>query len=432
METTDQTATLKRYLKIQNKGLLNTEFFYLMGVSTKANDDTKIGEHGTGLKYAIAYFLRAGIDIRLFVGRKEIKLEVKNYPMAGMDDIPMIYVGGKRTPISTSYGKQWEMWQAIREIYCNALDEGVVELDFNAEWVGGVPDTTTFYIDEEAIKDVIAKWSHYFTDNEPLFENDLFAILPQSVDKMLRIYKQGILIMESDYKESLFNYDFKDAKLNELREYGGTPSYASANAIFNSSPAIIEAFLKYYNKPSDGSSWKQHERNLNWNSVDIKEESLDMWRKYVYLFPGSTASEAAENHYRVPNDLFSIMEKAGMSVEEVALGFRSYGGGSAGSMRIISNPVLEQRIKRIINNTDFIFKLGVATNGMPFDFQLESKDGAEYYVFDARLATADDEELEVICDIAVETFKKVDIYKQLKEVKAAYRAASSYMDNSPS
>ena len=40
----------------------NLEKYFLFGASSKTEDDGKIGIYGTGLKYAIAVFLRNDID----------------------------------------------------------------------------------------------------------------------------------------------------------------------------------------------------------------------------------------------------------------------------------------------------------------------------------------------------------------------------------
>ena len=64
-----------KYLKIQNQGLLDIRLVALMGGTTKANDEYKIGQFGTGLKYTLAYLIRNNIDFKIFVGTEEIKVE---------------------------------------------------------------------------------------------------------------------------------------------------------------------------------------------------------------------------------------------------------------------------------------------------------------------------------------------------------------------
>ncbi len=112
-----------KYLKISNKGLLDVRLIMLMGASTKTDDPTKIGQFGTGLKYAIAYFIRNDVDFKLFVGEEEIEFSVTDENISGKE-FKEIYCDGRSMNITTQYGYQWTAWEALREIYCNATDEG--------------------------------------------------------------------------------------------------------------------------------------------------------------------------------------------------------------------------------------------------------------------------------------------------------------------
>ena len=66
-----------KYLKIQNKGVLPMSLFFLLGASTKSEDNTKIGEFGTGLKYALAFCARTQTPLTIFLGERELKIEVR-------------------------------------------------------------------------------------------------------------------------------------------------------------------------------------------------------------------------------------------------------------------------------------------------------------------------------------------------------------------
>jgi hypothetical protein len=68
---------MEQYLCFSNEGKLDIEGLILMGASTKRNDASKIGEYGTGWKYAIATLLRNGIPIRIFSGGQEIKVDTR-------------------------------------------------------------------------------------------------------------------------------------------------------------------------------------------------------------------------------------------------------------------------------------------------------------------------------------------------------------------
>ena len=67
-----------KYLTIVNKGIVDINSFRLLGASSKRNDETKIGFFGSGLKYAIAYLLRQGIELKVFAGNEEIIFSTKS------------------------------------------------------------------------------------------------------------------------------------------------------------------------------------------------------------------------------------------------------------------------------------------------------------------------------------------------------------------
>ena len=47
-----------KYLIITNKGEIEPQALHLVGASTKRGDSSKIGQFGSGNKYALAYLLR--------------------------------------------------------------------------------------------------------------------------------------------------------------------------------------------------------------------------------------------------------------------------------------------------------------------------------------------------------------------------------------
>ena len=105
-----------------NKGTLDKRSITTFGVSSKENESA-IGYFGTGLKYAIAILLREGCRITIYTGgekleftsRKE-RIRVNDFEIVLMNNAPMAF--------TTELGKKWSLWQAFRELYCNAIDEG--------------------------------------------------------------------------------------------------------------------------------------------------------------------------------------------------------------------------------------------------------------------------------------------------------------------
>lgn len=209
-----------KFLRIQNKGELDIRLVSLMGGSTKSNDTTKIGKFGTGLKYSLSWLVRNKINFRVFIGMKEVSIEVR--PEEIQDTIfEVLYINGERSSITSNMGVDWEGWMVCREIWCNAIDAGQPVKNLCTDIF--IPDagTTTFYIENVGeIKDAVEKWDQYFIDGlSPIYDCKTFAIYPPR--DVMTLYKNGVMIKKEKNFKSLYSYDIKNASINELREYKG-------------------------------------------------------------------------------------------------------------------------------------------------------------------------------------------------------------------
>lgn len=232
-----------KYLKIQNKGELDIRLVALMGGTTKANDQFKIGQWGSGLKYTLAWLIKNNLSFHVFIGNKKVEITTETENISGVD-FEIICINGNRTSITTQMGGDaWEAWMIVRELWCNALDEGG-ELKEITENISGTENTTTFFIQlSSELKNVWDNWTDYFIhDSKPMFENESYKIYQGG--NTLRLYKQGVLIYENKNTKSLFTYDIKQADINELREFRGTPSREMVHALSNSNEKVIQYFLE--------------------------------------------------------------------------------------------------------------------------------------------------------------------------------------------
>lgn len=232
------------YLLIQNQGELDMQLLYLIGGTTKDEDEFKIGRFGTGLKYCLAYLLRNDVKIRIFIGENEVKIG-KIQKTIREKEFDIITIDGNETPLTTKLGVDFKPWMVVRELYSNALDEGEAIYGVSPEeLLRGEPGKTSFFIEfTNEFLEVYNNWDRYFIVNHiPMYENDNFAIYPKEGN--LRVYKQGILIEEKK-AESIFNYDIKDALINELREYNGYLDGDLAECLFKiDNKKVIEYFLE--------------------------------------------------------------------------------------------------------------------------------------------------------------------------------------------
>lgn len=187
---------------LKNKGEIDIESITTMGINVKACE-SPIGFFGTGLKYAVAVFLREGVEFKLFIGANEYEFFTESKTIRDKEfDFCMMRGPYDSTPLgfTTELGKNWELWQAYREVRSNCHDEGG-EI-FNAKNIRGEAGSTTFGIDAVEFGNV--------------FLMDLGLKLLYS-DKRLEIYEgesdhifyQGIRAKDLN-QPSLYTYNIKE------------------------------------------------------------------------------------------------------------------------------------------------------------------------------------------------------------------------------
>lgn len=340
-----------KYLKIQNDGLLDIRLVALMGGTTKSTDKYKIGQFGTGLKYTLAFLYRNNLDFKIFVGNEEVKTHIEKEEIRG-DIFEIICINGQRTSITTKMGEDWSAWMIIRELWCNALDEGGAHREVT-DTIAGEQDKTIFYIQEDIqIKNVIKDWAKYFIhDQQPIFKNDTYTLYPPG--NHLCLYKQGVLIHEKTDQQSVFSYDIANADINELREFKGTISceivYSLCNAdkktityfLENVSDTHFEGTMDYNWFVSFGSQWREvigsgkiiHQKTLD----DLKARGCKIDEVGLII---------------VPKSLYHALTKQfeGIGAVHVA--------GKIGNFYEDFSPQCENRIKQaltILESCDYIF-----------------------------------------------------------------------------
>lgn len=130
---------MSRCVSFQNPGVIDPRSYRLFGASAKQQGSNPIGFFGTGLKYAIAIFLRLGCKIELYHGGVDrvvfstadiqvrdsaFKVVVAQQQQLEADERWANVGEPEELPFTTELGKTWKAWQALRELWCNALDEG--------------------------------------------------------------------------------------------------------------------------------------------------------------------------------------------------------------------------------------------------------------------------------------------------------------------
>lgn len=142
-------------VSFRNPGVIDMVAVRTFGASSKVGDNP-IGFFGTGLKYALAILMRVGCGVTIWAGlqgyaveKREQKIRNDTFNMIVLRRLKNGAPAGKPIELgfTTELGKTWLLWQAFRELYCNAKDE-------NGECVLGSvapqADQTTIVVTGEA------------------------------------------------------------------------------------------------------------------------------------------------------------------------------------------------------------------------------------------------------------------------------------------
>lgn len=209
----------------KNNGLIDLDFVRSFGVSVKEGDNP-IGFFGTGLKYAIAILLRHKQDVSIYVGNDEYKFTTtkkikrgKAFEFVTMNDEILGY--------TTELGKNWDMWQAFRELYSNCKDEygDVFRGDPEDECENGV---TVISVSGQLFEDWYINKDNVVLLSDPLCSTEPVSIHTKGVGI---IFYKGIRVAIE--KDALFDYNIKEhLDLTEDRtvRYSWEPSHRICDA----------------------------------------------------------------------------------------------------------------------------------------------------------------------------------------------------------
>lgn len=106
----------------RNPGVLDPISITTFGVSAKTDAATAIGYFGTGLKYAIAVLLRHNCNVTIYSGGATYSFATTQHLIRNKG-FTVVTMNGAALGFTTELGKDWEVWQAFRELYCNMQDE---------------------------------------------------------------------------------------------------------------------------------------------------------------------------------------------------------------------------------------------------------------------------------------------------------------------
>ena len=172
-----------------NPGEIDPDLFKLFGVSAKENDNP-VGFFGTGLKYAIAILLREHHTITIFSGLDEYNFTTEPRTYRGSTH-NIVLCNGEPLSFTLDLGKNWQLWQASRELYSNCvLDEnGAVSIGL------GEPrsDYTVIRVTGRQFLDAHHDRGNIFLEGTPVFADSDIELYEGSTKN---VYYRGIKVYE--------------------------------------------------------------------------------------------------------------------------------------------------------------------------------------------------------------------------------------------
>ena len=113
---------------LENRGEFDPIALQVFGLSVKPNTENAIGYFGTGLKYAIAILLREYRTFQIHAGNEVYNFTQEAQVFRGQT-VPRVFCNGTPLPFSADLGRDWQLWEAYRELVSNMKDEGGREVE---------------------------------------------------------------------------------------------------------------------------------------------------------------------------------------------------------------------------------------------------------------------------------------------------------------
>lgn len=189
----------------ENDGVIDVRSITTFGVSSKDNENA-IGYFGTGLKYAIAILLRNNCEITVYSDNEKYEFSQERQKIR-LDEFNIVTMNNEPLSFTTELGKNWDLWMAFRELYCNTKDErGTTEKIESYDKIDST-NKTIIVVNSKKFEDIFNNLDDFIIadDRKPIFENENIRIFNQSSKS---IFYKGIKIGEHE-KPCKLSYDIK-------------------------------------------------------------------------------------------------------------------------------------------------------------------------------------------------------------------------------
>lgn len=261
-----------------------------MGDSSKRGDLTKIGTFDSGFKYSIALLMRDLVDMQVSV---KDKFELEECFTFGTENVQDNSTGKSKelitirdksgtvtvTGFAKALGFNWELWMALRELWSNMLDEGGYVIE--GELLEDVEYGTVITLNFDESNEFYNVWKNkhlYINQKEALFDLERMKVL-DNPEKVLRIYKNNILVYENLDTYSQFSYNLSFGEIDERRILSNVSSIRDSIAsrmLETDNQDFIRTFI----------------------SKDFKIEKTDfLYNPYIWNSPSDTLNKVATEIY---------------------------------------------------------------------------------------------------------------------------------------
>lgn len=189
----------------RNSGVLDIRSVTTFGLSSKDGQE-KIGRFGTGLKYALSTIVRGGGSVKIYAGKDEYEISVRELEFRGADH-SQVTINGEDAPFTTSLGRDWKPWMAFRELYSNALDEeGEILREEDAYQVNYKREETYICVTWNAFESIyFSIEEHFIAGEEPIWANSNLEVYS---GRSKFVFYRGIAVMELK-ETSAYRYNIK-------------------------------------------------------------------------------------------------------------------------------------------------------------------------------------------------------------------------------